>query len=277
MACYTLKPSISGYEWRHIPDVVYAQYGEISRTLQLIVPAEPREKLPLIVYLPGSAFYRQDMRSGLPNWAKLAHRGFAVAVLQYRESQIAKFPAQVEDVHNALTFLKVHAGEYSIDFDRVVLMGHSSGGYNALMAGVTERAYPIRAVAAFSAPSYLNYVVEVPDRGRTDYDPEDFRPELDMLGLARFEEDPELLQRALVEGYIHGPIPPILLIHGNRDRDVHVDNSRKLYARLEEAGKQAEYYELDGLDHGGTWLWDDGILDIVENFLTPLIKKEADL
>lgn len=265
---YKIRIDCDSPQWLYIPDVEYKKYGDISRKLQMIVPYATDKKYPLIVYLPGSAFYRQEMYNSVPEFGKLAERGFVVAALQYRESQIAKFPAQIEDVHNAITFLKAKAEEFHIDFDHIFIMGHSSGAYNSLMAGVTEAEYRISGVIACSAPSYLSYEPEVLDAGLTDYKPEDYRPELDMLGIARFEDDMALFHRARVATYVtpQREIPPILLIHGNRDGDVTVENSRKLYRELTVSGKDVTYYELTGQGHGGAWLWDKTTLDIAAEF-----------
>lgn len=273
-----LRIDAPGPEWLYIPDVEYKNYSGISRKLQMFVPRGTEKRYPLIVYLPGSAFYAQEMYGGVPAWGRLAARGYVVAALQYRESNIAKFPAQIRDVHNAITFLKTKADEFHIDPSRVFVMGHSSGGYNALMAGVTAGIgefdgganHRISGIAAFAAPSYLKYEVEVLDTGAPGYDTETYRPELDMLGLARFEDDMALFRRARVAGYItrDRAIPPILLFHGDRDATVGADNSRKLYKKLMEEGKVVRYYELEGQGHGGPWLWDSGILDITDEFLS---------
>lgn len=259
-------------QWRYLPDVEYKTYGSISRCLQMMVPWAEDKKYPLMVYLPGSAFYRQDMYSDVHQFGKLAQRGYVVAALQYRESQIAKFPAQIEDVHNALAFLKTKAEEFHIDFDRIFLMGHSSGAYNALMAGITEDEFKISGIIARSAPSYLKYEVEVLDTGKEAYDPADYRPELDMLGLARFEDDMALFHRARVASHIHGDIPPILLFHGDEDTTVGADNSRKLYRELTEAGKAVTYYELPGQGHSGSWLWANETLDITDAFCREVMR-----
>lgn len=274
----TLEPSAP--EWLYIPDVPYHHYGTLTRSLQMLVPHGAGDKrFPLIVYLPGSAFYRQDMYCNLISLGAIARRGFVVAALQYRESEIAKFPAQIQDVHNAVTFLKEHVSEYRIDPENIFLWGHSSGAYNSLMAGVTAGAeafdgganHRFRGIVSVSAPSYLSYGALQPET----YDPEDYRPELDMLGLARFEDDEALFQNSMVASHIHRdrPIPPILLIHGDEDRDVTVENSRKLYRKLSSEGKEAVYYELQGLGHGGPFLWDSPLLDLAERFIQDHLRN----
>lgn len=271
-----------GLEWLYVPDVEYANYDGLSRKLQMIIPWrchwEEDIRYPLVVYLPGSAFYRQEMYNSVPEFEKIAQRGFVVAALQYRESNLAKFPAQIRDVSNAITFLKHKAQEFHIDPDRIFLWGHSSGAYNSLMAGVTAglaefdggAGHAIRGIVAASAPSYLSFEPEVLDKGLTEYEPKDYLPELDMLGLSRFEEDMELFRKARVESYVNRDIPPILLLHGDRDIDVTVENSRKLYRALMDAGKRVVYYEIENAGHGGSMLWEDKFLDLATDFLKTL-------
>lgn len=276
---HKLQIETGSLEWLYTPDIEYIRYGDLSRKLQLILPYrwpwEEDERFPLVVYIPGSAFYRQEMYHHVPDYGKLAAYGYVVAAVQYRESEIVKFPGQIHDINNAVAFLKEHAAEYHIDPDRIFLMGHSSGAYNALMTGMTSglsefdlgMGHSFRGIVAASAPSYLNYEPMIPDKGLTEYDPEWFRPELDMLGLGRFEEDMPLFQHARVENYVNRNIPPVLLLHGDRDEDVVVENSRKLYAALQRWGKEAEYYEIEGQGHGGPMLWDARLLDTVDAFL----------
>lgn len=276
----------SGLEWLYVPDVEYACYGSLSRKLQMIIPWRPHweedTRYPLVVYLPGSAFYRQEMYNSVPEFEKIARRGFVVAALQYRESDIAKFPAQILDVNHAISFLKGKAAEFHIDPGRIFLWGHSSGAYNSLMAGVTSGLpefdgganHTVSGIVSASAPSYLSFEPEVLDKGLTEYDPKDYLPELDMLGLNRFEENMELFRKACVESYVNRDIPPILLFHGDRDADVTVENSRKLYRALTEAGKQAVYYEIENAGHGGSMLWEDKFLDLATDFLRGLPNEK---
>jgi acetyl esterase/lipase len=63
--------------------------------------------------------------------------GFAVAGVSVRSSTNARFPAQVLDIHAAIRFLRANARRYGLDSRRIGVMGESSGGWTATMAGVT--------------------------------------------------------------------------------------------------------------------------------------------
>ena len=70
----------------------------------------------------------------VPWAARLAERGFVVAMPQYRGAEESPFPSQVEDILTAIRFVRAHAGNYGIDPDRIVLMGGSAGAHIALLA-----------------------------------------------------------------------------------------------------------------------------------------------
>ncbi len=78
----------------------------------------------------------------LPLMTRVAQRGYAVALVQYRPSDIAAFPAQIEDTQNAIRFIRTHAEEYRVDASKIALWGDSSGGHTAIM-----RALPLTKAA----------------------------------------------------------------------------------------------------------------------------------
>lgn len=69
--------------------------------------------------------------------SRFARKGYVVAVIQYRPSTVAPFPAQVKDTKTAIRFLIKNARTYSIDPERILLWDDSSGGHTAVMTGVT--------------------------------------------------------------------------------------------------------------------------------------------
>lgn len=178
-------------EWLYVPDVMYVEYEECKRYLQLFIPYrhewKKNKKYPLIVFIPGSAWYRQEMYNSIPAYSKLAERGFVTAVVQYRESRITKYPAQVEDIEHAVQFLISKAEDFHIDAGKIYLAGNSSGGHIALMTAFRKAngiydaggadAFQLQGVIAESAPAdlFMCAAGTIPD-----YMPADFRPTRDL-------------------------------------------------------------------------------------------------
>jgi len=273
---HKIRVECDSLEWLYVPDVQYADYGNCRRCLQLIIPYRHKWKedvrYPLVVYIPGSAWYRQEMYNSIPSYSKLAERGYVTAVVQYRESTIAKHPAQIEDINNAILFLLSKADEFHIDAGKIFIGGNSSGGHAALMTamlkahGKISGNYDIKGIIAQSAPTDLLMCAaeEIPD-----WLPADFQPVKDLLGVDDVLSNEEPARLASCAPYIAKEVemPDILLLHGTNDEMVSVDQSRTLYNRLKEAGKSVTYYELDGAGHGGPVFWSGEILDVIDAFI----------
>lgn len=252
-------------EYLYIPDVTYTSESAHPRRMQLIVPHDASDKAyPLIVYLPGAAWHRQEMYNDLPKLCRLAETGCVVASTQVRESDLAPFPAQMEDIETAVAFLRGHASEFHLDPNRVFLMGNSSGGHLALMAMLT-RELRLRGVIDFFGPTDLLLCASEPA-------PEgmfpDGRPTEHLLGVRDVAAHPEEAARASCARYItpNRPLPPVLIVHGDADPVVSVEHSRRLHRLLTQTGHSVTYLELPGAEHGGMVFWSGDVLRAVADF-----------
>lgn len=262
-------------EWLYSPDWEYHDYGDCKRYLQMLLPYkkewEENEKFPLILFIPGSAWLRQEVYNDIPKLTMLAKRGFAVAVLQYREANIARFPAQVEDVANAIRFLQQKSLEFHFDMNSFFLMGNSSGGHIAMMAALLNAnglcdPFPMpNGVICQCGSTDILICAEAPLPPWMH-----IRPSALLLGVDSIEENKECAQKASCCAHIHKDtaLPPILLMHSDHDMIVSVKNSRTLYEKLSETGHEVDYYELqNNASHCGATYFSNPIIDIVENFI----------
>lgn len=253
-------------------DWEYYDYGNCKRHLQILFPFKNGEdkKYPLILFIPGSAWHKQEMYNDIPQYAAIAKRGYAVIAMEYRESDIAAFPAQIEDVCNALKFISTIADNFHIDMNRIYLMGNSSGGHIAMMSvllnahGLCDTLPKISGVIAESASTDLLVCSQapLPPWMKT-------RPSAVLLGVDSIEGNEELARKASCSMYITEDIelPPILLIHSEFDPIVSVENSRTLYEKLNSAKHEVYYYEIENNNsHGGAAYYDDQVLDIIQSF-----------
>ncbi|BBH27894.1 hypothetical protein SG0102_28280 [Intestinibaculum porci] len=85
--------------------------------------------------MQGSAFHQQWLWNSISRLIRLAEKGFAIAIVEYRPSEFAPFPAQVQDTKAAIRFLRQEAVRYHIDSNHIALGGDSSGAHTALIAG----------------------------------------------------------------------------------------------------------------------------------------------
>lgn len=253
-------------------DWEYYDYGNCKRHLQILFPFKNGEdkKYPLILFIPGSAWHKQEMYNDIPQYAAIAKRGYAVIATEYRESDIAAFPAQIEDVCNALKFISTIADNFHIDMNRIYLMGNSSGGHIAMMSvlfnahGLCDTLPKISGVIAESASTDLLICSQAPLPPWMK-----IRPSAVLLGVDSIEGNEELARKASCSMYITEDIelPPILLIHSEFDPIVSVENSRTLYEKLNSAKHEVYYYEIENNNsHGGAAYYDDQVLDIIQSF-----------
>lgn len=260
--------------WLYSQDWEYRDYGDCKRHLQIIFPYRngmgKEEKFPLILLIPGSAWHKQEMYNDIPQYAALAKRGFVVAAMEYRESDIAPFPAQIEDVCNALKFMPSIAENFHMDLDHIFLMGNSSGGHIAMITalysahGLCERLPEISGVILESASTDILICSKNPLPPWLD-----IRPSAVLLGVDRIEGNEALARKASCDMYVTKDIalPPVLLLHSELDPVVPVENSRTLYEKLVATGHEASYYELEKSDaHGGAAYYGETVLDIIQRF-----------
>lgn len=274
----TLEVSCDNNEMRYIRDIKYIGREEADLFLQLILPDNPSEKTPIIVYITGSAFHWQDIPCTIPRLCVLANKGFAIASVQYRGVEAAPFPAQMLDAKAAVRFIKSTAKNYGLSPENVYLMGDSSGGHTALMAGLTaatgdfeEDIYSdfssdVKGIIDYYGPTDITKMCEEPSN--CDHASADC-PEGYLIGRKPLLENLSLAEPINVMKYISKEcdIPPVLIFHGTNDETVPFGQSCMLYDKLKECGKRAKFYAVEGAHHGGREFWSEQVLGIVENFV----------
>ncbi|UOZ05304.1 alpha/beta hydrolase fold domain-containing protein [Amycolatopsis sp. WQ 127309] len=226
--------------------------------LDLHLPAGPGPH-PAIVYLHGGGWRRGSRRTTIPAslCPTLAERGFAVAAADYRLSGEARFPAQLEDVRAAITWLRSE-----VDCAATFLWGESAGAHLALLAALDGG--DVDGVVAWYPPTDL--------LGLADGFPgavDDSR-EAELLGVAP-SADPDRARAASPLTFAHRNAPPILLMHGDADDLVPPAQSERLASALRAVGAPVELDLVPGARHMWTDARDVGaIVDRSVQFLRAL-------
>lgn len=216
------------------PDIENLVYGKTPRrelTLDLYLP-KVSGRPPLLVYIHGGGW-----RGGNPKDVPFLHlldEGIAVASIRYRFSQEARFPAQIDDVKSALSWLRENANTHGYDSSRVALAGGSAGAHLAMLAGCTtdEKTGPVRAVVSFFGPAdFLLRARTQPDNankpGSTTHG---------LLGGAPLDDE-ELAKSASPAFHVNAKSPPLLIFHGDADRTVLRDQSERMAAAYRAASR----------------------------------------
>jgi len=94
------------------------------------------EAQPLVVYAHGGYYVGDDKEDFTYYCQKLASYGFVVANIDYELAPEGRYPTQILQVNEAVSYLLKHADEYGIDTENVFIAGDSAGGHLASQMGL---------------------------------------------------------------------------------------------------------------------------------------------
>lgn len=262
--------------WRDLAYVANEQNRHERHKLDLYLP-EKGTNLPLIVWVHGGA-WMGGSKERSPALSMLKD-GFAVASINYRLSQHAQFPAQLEDCKAAIRWLRAHAPRYGIDPERFGVWGSSAGGHLVALLGTTSDtkefdtgenlniSSKVQVVCDFFGPSDFLQIGKMPSD--LNHDAPD-SPEGKLLGGA-IHENKEKAEKANPITYISPSDPPFLIMHGDKDRTVPINQSELLHEALKKAGLNSTFEVVEGAGHG---FGGREIQDKVRKFFAAQLKHE---
>ena len=240
---------------KRIANQEYSRPASGAILLDLYLPEKtPARPLPVVLWLHGGGWKRGNKENCPLAW--LAAEGYAVVSLDYRLSWMARWPAQIDDVRAAIRWLRTNATRFNLDPERIAVAGASSGGNLASIVGTAPAATGetvssrVRAVIDFyGASDILTMPPNLPGPGRTDADLAAANGAKLIGGIVR--DHPEIARQVSPLYNVSPDDPPFLILHGERDPEVPLDQSRRLHAKLRETGVPSELVVLPGVGHGG--------------------------
>lgn len=225
-------------------DIPFTFPGNISKTFDLIVPAGNSAKIPLLVWIHGGAWSGGEKRI-FNDFERFVYRGYAVLSIDYRLSNEAVFPAQLEDCKTAIRWARANAEKYGYNAENIIVGGSSAGGHLATLLGVTN------GKTEYDVGPYKNYSSDV--QAVVDlFGPSDLRnlPTLQDAINKLVNNDESLAMLASPVHHVPVYVPDFLIVHGTADRVVPIEQSRLLKTYLFELGADVEYLEIAEGIHG---------------------------
>jgi len=224
--------------------------------LDVWAPRGGTHKPVLVFFYGGGWAYGRRQEYGFVAKAYAA-RGFVVVIPDYRLVPGVRFPAFVDDAARAVRWTHANVARFGGDPGRIVLAGHSAGGYLAIMlaldrhylqaAGVDPKV--VRAAAGFAGPY-------------------DFHPFDDRRAIAAMGQAPDWHATQPIE-FARADAPPLLLATGAADREVRPRNAINLAAQQKTLGSRTTQLRIyKGLGHNDMVMalsrpfrWEAAVLD----------------
>jgi acetyl esterase/lipase len=255
--------------------IVYAQRTEwcdaVVRQLKLSI-IRPRQffsydrrvKWPVIIWICGGGFTTLDRNVWAPELAWFAKQGYIIASVDYSVIARTRFPEQIEEIKEAIRFLRTHGEEYGIDPERFAVMGESAGGYLSALTGLTGKTKEYDKGTNLDKSSAVQAVVSW--YPLTEPDNFECSEEMALLLPRDLDKYPNLIK------LVDRDAPPFLILHGNTDTQVQVSHGEKLYEALNKAGVDSELVILNGAEHADEPFVQDEIKQLIIKFLNRCLK-----
>lgn len=220
----------------------------------------PRAGFPTVVLIHGGAWARGDREQVQSLAERIARRGYVVMNVTYRFAPEHLFPAQVQDVQQAVKWLRANAATYRVDSTRVASWGYSAGAHLAAMLGNLGKGD-----ALFVPEARVQVVV-------AGGSPVDLRKFQDGYLVPRFlgttyPQNPQRFAEASPAFYLTPDDPPTFLYHGKWDNLVPLDQATDYKADLDKRGIANELFLIGGHGHISAFFFDGDAVDAGLEFL----------
>ncbi len=232
--------------------------------------ADPAQKLdvylaksdkptPAMVYIHGGG-WRAGSKNRVPGWLINGVREglFSVVSVEYRFTNVAPHPAQVNDCMRAIQFVRHNAKKWNIDPKRIGVTGGSAGGHLSLYVAVHDDAADadskdpveqqssrVACAVSFAGPSDWSLLGELPHfhpayRQLLGYEP----------GTPAKEMDAKAIKDVSPISFVGKDDPPIMQVHGDKDNVVPLKHASDMHERLKSVGVLSELVIVEGARHG---------------------------
>ncbi len=238
--------------------------------------AESEKPVPAMIYIHGGG-WRAGSKDRIPGiLAQGVEAGrFSVVSVEYRFTDVAVHPAQVNDCLRAVQFVRRHAGEWNIDPVRIGVTGGSAGAHLSLWVAlhddvadpdaddpVKRQSSRVACAVGFAGPTDWSLLAEIEHRHPAYRQLLGYEP-----GTPAEDMDADRKRGVSPISYVSPDDPPILLVHGDADDIVPIEHARRLDARLDEAGVISDLHIVEGGKHNVAGAGGEDVAEKVNAFL----------
>jgi acetyl esterase/lipase len=253
-------------------DVVYGRKHGMALTMDVFTP-KANANGAAIVWIVSGGWYSSHEHINSDWIAEFLKRGYTVFAVVHGSQPRFTIPEITQDLNRAVRFIRHYAKDYQIDPDRIGVTGASAGGHLSLMQGtagdkgntgardpIDQESSRVQAVACFFPPTdFLNY-------GKTGENavgrgvlsgfkpPFDFQEQDSKTNVFRPITDEakiqELGRKVSPVYHVSADDPPTLIIHGDKDFLVPIQQAEIIVDKLKAAGVEAKLVVKKDAGHG---------------------------
>ncbi len=280
-------------------DVIYARKFGTALTMDVFTP-KPKPNGAGIVMVVSGGFHSAH-ESINPGFIRpMVSRGYTVFAVVHGSQPQFTVPEIIQDINRAVRFIRLHAKDYGIDGNRIGICGASAGGHLSLMLGtagdkgdpngktaVDRQSSRVQAVACFFPPAdLLNYgqpgkeMIHATDHGLPFRPAFDYR-ELDKktnvwVPITDTERLREITRQISPITHVSPDDAPTMIIHGDADRLVPLQQSETFVKKLQSAGVPNKLVVKKNAGHGVWPGMDKDVSTMVDWFDEYLTKPGPD-
>ncbi len=248
--------------WAQYPakfkDIAYDN-AHASQKLDVYLPEKPsNDPLPVMIHFHGGG-WRAGSKNAVPGWLinGVKDGWLAVVSVEYRFTDVASHPAQVNDCLRSIQYVRAHAKEWNIDPKRIGVTGGSAGGHLSLWVAahddiakrdsedpVARESSRVKCAISFAGPTDWSLLKDI------DHKHPAYRQLIGYEPGTTFEKmDAKSLKDVSPISFVSSDDPPMMQVHGDKDDIVPIEHAQQMQKELEKAGVTNELVIVPNAKH----------------------------
>jgi acetyl esterase/lipase len=281
-------------------DIIYGRKWGMALTMDVFRPKEGQEVKPNgagLIFCVSGGFFSDKGAISNGFVQPFLNRGYTVFAVVHGSQPKFTIPEIVADMNLAVRYIRANAEKFEIDMDRLGVYGGSAGGHLSLMLGTTGEQRPftfsqnpidtasskVQAVACFFPPTdFLNYGkpgevalgTGILSGFKAPFEFTEMDPKTKSFTLITDQKRREAIGKEISPvDHASADDAPTLIIHGDADLLVPIQQAEVMIEALKKAGVATELVVKKGAAHG--WAGMDKDLEVFANWFDKhLAKKE---
>lgn len=258
----------SDYEQCTESQITYENRAGAELAIYGVIPENATGPVPFIIWIHGGGWHSGDPATAMKNESRFfASKGYASFRVQYRlMDKVSSNREQLEDIEDAVAYIRAHAEDFNIDPDSYAYIGGSAGGQLAVISGINDMdcSAIVPLYAVYDVKGFYEFLGQIGQK--TGYEEEALFFSMDK------EEEFVKYSPCLA---VRSGMPPVLVIHGTGDSTAPYSFCKDFMDKMDKAGNQYEtrifeYYEHNFTGKGASSVYEEvqfAIFDFLEKTL----------